>query len=61
MNSDQFEGKWKQIKGDFKKKYGEITDDEYTEAEGNFDKLAGKVQERYGKSKEDLKNEIDSW
>ena len=61
MNSDQFEGKWKQIKGEFKKKYGEITNDEYTEAEGNFDKLAGKVQERYGKSKEDLKNEIDNW
>ena len=61
MNSDQFEGKWKQIKGEFKKKYGEITNDEYTEAEGNFDKLAGKVQERYGKSKKDLKNEIDSW
>jgi uncharacterized protein YjbJ (UPF0337 family) len=61
MNSDQFEGKWKQIKGDFKKKYGKITNDEYTAAEGNFDKLAGKVQERYGKSKEDLKKEIDSW
>lgn len=61
MNSDQFKGKWKQIKGDFKKKYGEITDDEYTQAEGDFDKLAGKVQERYGKSKEDLKKEIDNW
>lgn len=61
MNSDQFAGKWKQIKGEFKKKYGKITNDEYTEAEGNFDKLAGKVQERYGKSKEDLKDEIDNW
>ncbi len=61
MNSDTFEGKWKQIKGDFKKKYGKITNDEYTEAEGNFDKLAGKVQERYGKSKDELKKEIDSW
>ena len=61
MNSDSFEGKWKQIKGAFKEKYGKITNDEYTEAEGNFDKLAGKVQERYGKSKEDLKKEIDSW
>ncbi|WAC02245.1 CsbD family protein [Lacinutrix neustonica] len=61
MNSDQFEGKWKQIKGDFKQKYGKITDNEYKEAEGDFDKLAGKVQEKYGKSKEDLKKEIDSW
>lgn len=61
MNSDTIEGKWKQIKGDFKKKYGKITDDEYAEAEGNFDVLAGKMQERYGKSKEELKREIDSW
>lgn len=61
MNSDQFEGKWKQIKGDFKVKYGKITDDEYTEAEGDFEKLAGKVQERYGKSKEELSEEIDKW
>lgn len=61
MNSDTFEGKWKQIKGDFKKKYGKITNDEYTEAEGNFEKLAGKVQEHYGKSKDELKKEIDSW
>ncbi len=61
MNSDQFEGKWKQIKGDCKSKYGKITNDEYKEAEGDFDKLAGKVQERYGKSKEDLKKEIDNW
>ncbi|WP_047546730.1 CsbD family protein [Psychroserpens sp. Hel_I_66] len=61
MNEDQFKGKWKQIKGDFKKKYGKITDDEYAEAEGNMDKLAGKMQERYGKSKEEVKKEIDNW
>ena len=61
MNKDQFEGKWRQIKGDFKQKYGKITNDEYTEAEGDFDKLAGKVQEKYGKTKEDLKNEIENW
>lgn len=61
MNLDTIEGKWKQIKGDFKKKYGKITDDEYKEIEGNFDKLAGKMQELYGKSKEELKKEIDNW
>ncbi|WP_046755190.1 CsbD family protein [Kordia jejudonensis] len=61
MNKDQFEGKWNQIKGDFKKKYGKITDDEYTEAEGSLDKLAGKMQEKYGKTKEEVKKEIDSW
>ncbi|WP_452224777.1 CsbD family protein [Lacinutrix chionoecetis] len=61
MNKDQFQGKWKQIKGDFKKKYGKLTDNEYKEAEGDFDKLAGRMQERYGKTKEELKDEIDNW
>lgn len=61
MNKEQFKGKWKQIKGDFKKKYGKITDNEYKEVEGDFEKLAGKVQEKYGKSKEELEKEVDSW
>ena len=61
MNTDQFQGKWKQIKGDFKKKYAKITDDEFNQAEGNLDKLAGKMQERYGKTKEELKEEINNW
>ena len=61
MNDDKFEGKWKQIKGEFKKKYGKITDDEYKQAEGNKDKIAGKVQEHYGKSKEEVKREMDNW
>lgn len=61
MNTEQFEGKWKQIKGEFKQKYGKITNDEFTEAEGSFDKLAGKVQEKYGKTKEELKDEIEKW
>ena len=61
MNTEEFNGKWKQIKGDFKKKYGKITDDEYTEAEGDLDKLAGKIQEAYGKTKEEVKEEISNW
>ena len=30
MNNDQLEGKWKQIKGEFKQKYGDLTDDDTT-------------------------------
>jgi len=44
------------LKG-FKKKYGKVTKDAYTEVEGSFEKLAGKIQEHYRKSKEELKNE----
>lgn len=61
MNSDQTEGKWKQIKGEFKQKYGKITDDDSTYTEGKFDEMLGRLQERTGKSKEELRNEIDKW
>ena len=61
MNIEQLKGKWNQLKGDAKSKWGELTDDDLTEIEGDADKLAGKIQEKYGKSKEDAKKEINEW
>ena len=52
MNNDIIKGKWKQLSGNIQKKWGKLTDDDLTEAEGNRDYLAGKVQERYGVTKD---------
>ncbi len=60
MNKDQLEGKWKQVKGTFKQKYGQLTDNDMTYAEGKFDEMLGRLQERTGMTKEELKREIDS-
>jgi len=61
MNKDQLEGKWKQIKGEFKQKYGKLTDDDTTYTEGKFDEMLGRLQVKTGKTKEDLQKEIDKW
>ncbi len=61
MNNDQLEGKWKQVKGEFKQKYGNLTDDDVTYSEGKFDEMMGRLQEKTGKGKEDLKSEIENW
>ncbi len=61
MNTDTNEGKWKQIKGEFKDKFGQITNDESTEAEGKKDKLIGEIQEKYGKTKDEIAEEIKNW
>ncbi len=61
MNNDQLEGKWKQIRGSFKKKYGKLTDDDTTYTEGKFDELLGRLQEKTGREKEDIKREIETW
>lgn len=61
MNSDTNEGKWKQIKGEFKEKVGEVTNDKSTQAEGSLYKVIGQIQEKYGESRETIEKEIKSW
>lgn len=59
MNQDQFKGKWNQIKGEIKKQWAGITDDDLLHAEGNLDKLVGKIQERTGEQKEAIRKTLD--
>jgi len=59
MNSDQAQGKWRQWKGEAKKQWGKLTDDELTQAEGSAEKLAGFVQERYGYAKDQAQDEVN--
>ncbi|WP_299794397.1 CsbD family protein [uncultured Marivita sp.] len=61
MNWDQIQGKWKEMKGSAKAKWGELTDDELDEIDGNREALEGKLQAKYGKSKEEAKREVDEW
>lgn len=61
MNWDIIQGKWKQVKGSVKEKWGDLTDDELDQIEGNKDKLAGKLQEKYGWSKEEADNELNEF
>lgn len=61
MNADQLKGKWLQFKGDLKAKWGEFTDNDLTEIEGNMDKFVGKVQERYGDKKSELMKWAEAW
>lgn len=61
MNEDQFKGKWNQVKGKMKQAYGDLTDDDLKYAEGKSDELLGRLQEKTGKTKEELKDQIDKW
>jgi uncharacterized protein YjbJ (UPF0337 family) len=61
MNSDQMEGKWKQIKGEVREKWGKLTDDDIHVVAGRREQLIGKVQERYGIAKEEATRQVDSF
>lgn len=61
MNSDQLKAKWKQLTGEAKRHWGKLTDDDMKTVEGDNDKLVGKIQERYGKNKDEAEREVNSW
>jgi len=61
MNNDQFEGRWKEIKGKAQAKWGELTDDDVQQVEGDREALEGKIQQKYGKSKEEARKEVDAF
>ena len=60
MNKDQFKGKWNIAKGKLKQKYGDLTDDDLTYTKGKSEELLGRLQEKTGETKEDLKEMIDN-
>jgi uncharacterized protein YjbJ (UPF0337 family) len=61
MAQDILKGTWKEMKGKIKEKWGQLTDDELLEAEGNEDKFLGILQKKYGYTKEKAKQEYDDF
>lgn len=58
MNEDRIKGKWKQLTGTMKEKWGKLTDDDLQVAEGNVEYLAGRVQERYGLARDEAERQV---
>lgn len=61
MNWDQVKGKWKQIEGSVKTRWGKLTDDDLDVIAGQKDQLVGRIQERYGIRKEEAERQVDEW
>ena len=59
MNWDQIEGKWKEFTGRAQSHWGEMTDDELDQVEGDRTRLEGLIQQKYGRSKEEARTEVD--
>ena len=61
MNNDVIEGNWTQMKGHVKQFWAKLTDDEIDKIDGQFEEFVGRVQERYGYSKEDARNKVNEF
>lgn len=58
MNSDVIKGKWKQLSGTLKEQWGKLTDNDLKAADGHAEYLVGKLQERYGWTRERAEKEV---
>ena len=61
MNQNILEGKWKQLRGSVREKWGQLTDDEVDQIAGKRDKLSGFLQERYGYTQVEAEQQIDDF
>jgi len=60
MNKLRIKGTWNELKGKLKQKYAELTDDDLTFAEGKEDEFIGRLQTKLGKTKDEIRREIES-
>lgn len=61
MNTEIMSGQWEQLKGHVLKQWGKLTNDDVEQIRGNAKILAGKLQERYGRTKEQAEQEVSKW
>jgi uncharacterized protein YjbJ (UPF0337 family) len=61
MDWDRIAGNWKQFTGRVKQKWGKLTDDDLMAINGRRDPLEGKIQERYGYAKDQVRKGVDDW
>lgn len=61
MTWDILKGQWTQFKGKIRQQWGKLTDDELDQIQGDREILIGKLQQRYGRSREQVEQEVDRW
>lgn len=57
MDSLDLKGKWNILKGKVKQQYADMTDDDLLYVEGKENELYGRLQEKTGKTRE----EVQTW
>jgi uncharacterized protein YjbJ (UPF0337 family) len=61
MDANILKGKWLQLKGSVREKWGQLTDDDVDKVSGSAERLVGLIQERYGYAKQRAEDEVDAF
>jgi uncharacterized protein YjbJ (UPF0337 family) len=61
MDANILKGKWLQLKGSIREKWGQLTDDDVDQVSGSAERLVGRIQERYGYARQKAEDEVDAF
>jgi uncharacterized protein YjbJ (UPF0337 family) len=61
VNQDIFQGRYTQLKGKIREKWGKLTDSDFEQIAGIKEQLIGRVQERYGLARDQVEREVNAW
>jgi len=61
LNQPTLKGKWNELKGAVKERWGKLTDDDLDMIEGRRDQLVGKIQQAYGQARHQAEQELEEW
>jgi uncharacterized protein YjbJ (UPF0337 family) len=61
MADPQLKGKWNELKGRVRERWGDLTNDDLDRIEGKRDQLIGTIQQRYGKARDEVEREVETW
>ena len=61
MNEDTLKGQWMQLQGKVRQQWGRLTDDDVAQIQGSSEILRGKIQERYGRTREQAEDDVTRW
>ena len=61
ITQEEMKGRWNEIRGRIKEKWGQLTDDDLRQAEGNTDQLIGLIQRKTGEGREQINRFFESF
>ncbi len=59
MNTQVLQGQWNQVRGQLKKKWSQLTEDDLKFANGNIDQLVGRIQHKTGEAREAIEGYLE--
>jgi uncharacterized protein YjbJ (UPF0337 family) len=61
MNEPWLKGKWNEYRGKVREQWGDLTDDDLDRVKGQREQLVGRIQQRYGKARDEAERELAAW